>query len=274
MRPNLFQRHLTFSTLASPNWTLAQIVDCAVANGIPGIDFRGIGSQLDITHLKEFGADLSDTLQLLKQHHLQMPCLNTSVTLVTPDLSKWEAMQEELGRYAQLAERSGTRFIRLFGGAVPAGMTRDEARHLAHSHLKQAIEICQLHGCRPLLETHDSWTVSSALLEILGDIDPGEAGVLWDLEHPWRSGESPAATASGLKNRIQHVHIKDTKRVDGKSVPLLLGEGELPLGECFAALNDIHYAGWICLETEKRWHPEGPEPAISIPQFAKYMKSL
>ena len=76
-----------------------------------------------------------------------------------------------------------------------------------------------------------------------------------------------------MKNRVDHVHIKDTIRTDGKSVPMLLGEGELPLGECLKALKDVGYAGWTCLETEKRWHTDGPEPEISVPQFAEYMRS-
>jgi sugar phosphate isomerase/epimerase len=40
---------LTYSTLACPDWTLPQILDAAVAAGIAGIDFRGIGPELDIT---------------------------------------------------------------------------------------------------------------------------------------------------------------------------------------------------------------------------------
>jgi sugar phosphate isomerase/epimerase len=274
MRHPASHSRLTFSTLASPQWTLPQIVENAAASRLGGVDFRGIGQELDITQLREFGPDLAGTLELLRKHHLQMPCLNTSVTLVTPALTKWEAMQEELSRYAQLARQCGTRFIRVFGGAVPPDMPREDARRLAVSHLRQAVEICQPHGCRPLLETHDEWTVSSAVLEILGEIDPADAGMLWDLEHPWRSGESPAATAAALGPRIQHVHIKDTKRVAGKSVPMLLGEGEIPLKQCLTALAGIGYTGWICLETEKRWHAEGPEPEQSVPQFAKFMGEI
>jgi sugar phosphate isomerase/epimerase len=274
MQPNQFHRQLSFSTLACPAWTLSQIVEHAQASGINGVDFRGIGAELDITQLKEFGVDLPQTLKLLQSHGLQMPCLNSSVTLVTPALTKWEAMEEELQRYAQLAQASGTKFIRVFGGAIPAGMSREDARHLAQDHLRQAIAICKPLGCRPLLETHDAWTTSAAVLEIMHDFDTADTGVLWDLEHPWRAGESPAATAQVLKNWIMHVHIKDTIRKNGVSIPVLLGSGEIPLSASIEALNQISYAGWICLETEKRWHTEGPEPGQSIPQFAKYMRAI
>jgi sugar phosphate isomerase/epimerase len=263
---------LTFSTLASPDWTLDQIIHHAVANGITGIDFRGIGSQLDITQLPEFTTGLSDTLQLLRDRQLQMPCLNASIALVTPDESQWDAMVQEARRYAKLASQTGTRFLRVFGGAIPADMTRQAARELARQHLREIAAITTPMGCKPLLETHDAWVLGEIILDLLGDIDASAAGVLWDLEHPWRAGESPSATAEMLKGRIEHVHIKDTIRQNGKSVPKLLGEGEIPLLECLSALKQMGYRGWICLETEKRWHAEGPEPEISLPQFARFMQ--
>ncbi len=263
---------LTLSTLACPNWTLDQIIDHAAANGIAGIDFRGIGAELDITQLPAFSTELPSTLKQLRDHHLSMPCLNSSVTLVTPMATKWEAMLSEARRYAQLAEKTETKFLRVFGGAVPTGMTRADAKTLARAHLQQLIDICKPHGCKPVLETHDAWTVSAAVLELIGDFTADQTAALWDLEHPWRSGESPADTALALSDRIQHVHIKDTIRRDGKSRPVLLGEGELPLGECIGALKNIGYDGWICLETEKRWHAEGPDPEMSVPQFAGYMR--
>lgn len=263
---------LTFSTLASPDWTLPQIVKAAVDSDISGVDFRGIGSELDITRLPAFGFELSDTLELLQKHQLQMPCVNTSVTLVTPTPGKWEPMLAEAQRYAALAEKTKTKFLRIFGGSIPVGMSREDALLLARGHLQEIINICKHRGCKPLLETHDAWVLSPTILNLLEGFAAGDAGVLWDLEHPWRGGESPAETARLLGQRIEHVHIKDTVRRNGKSVPMLLGAGELPLVECKAALASIGFAGWICLETEKRWHSEGPEPEISVPQFANYMR--
>ena len=264
---------LTISTLVCPNWTLEQIIEWTAANGIGGIDFRGIGLELDITQLPAFGADLPATLKALQDHNLQMPCFNSSVVLVTPTLTKWQTMLEEARRYAALAKHNGTKFLRIFGGGIPTTMSREDARELAQEHLSELAKICNSHSLKPLLETHDSWVTSDAVFEIIGKFSAEQVGVLWDLEHPFRLGESPAATAAALRGRLDHVHIKDTIRRQGKSIPMLLGEGELPLQECLTELRKIGYSGWISLETEKRWHSEGPEPEVSVPQFARYMRS-
>jgi len=265
---------LCFSTLACPAWDLRRIVDVAAENGIEGVDFRGIGEEIDITKLPAFNAELDATLAFMRDRRVAMPCLNTSVTLVSPAPERWAAMLEECHRYAQLASRTGTRFIRCFGGAVPVGMTRDEARSMAQRHLRQLAKICRPNGCQIVLETHDAWSTSDEVLELVHEFDPADAGVLWDVEHTHRGGERATDTAEKLRRFVRHVHVKDSVRIDNKNSPRLLGEGELPLADFVAALRGIGYDGYLCLETEKRWHAEGPEPEQSIPQFATYMRKL
>ena len=45
---------LSFSTLACPEWGLRQIVEAAATHGISGVDFRGLGPEIDITRLPQF----------------------------------------------------------------------------------------------------------------------------------------------------------------------------------------------------------------------------
>ena len=267
---------LCFSTLASPDWNLQQIIDHAVSSGVQGIDFRGIGAEIDITRLAEFNEPQLDiTLARLRGAGLEMPCLNTSVTLVSPSADRWQSMLDECARYAQLAEKTNTRYLRIFGGKVPKEMTRDEARTMAQRHLRQLVKITRPSGCQVILETHDDWTTSDQVLELLHEISPEDAGVLWDMEHPYRRGEPLLDTAHRLKRFIRHAHIKDSVRGEKGYEPRLLGEGDLPLKESIQALRAIEYDGWLCLETEKRWYPElAPDPQISIPQFANFMRDL
>lgn len=265
---------LTFSTLSAPTWTLPEILEHAATNGYRGVDFRGIGDEIDITKLREFTTELDATLASFRALNISMPCLNTSVTLVSPATQRWQEMLDEAHRYAQLARRTETKLIRIFGGAVPTDIMRDEAIAMARRHIRQLIKICKPAGCRPVLETHDAWIRVDEIGELLRDFQPDEIGILWDIEHTHRAGESPQETIDGLKRFIQHVHFKDSSRVDGKNVPKLMGEGDLPLKACVAALRSMGYEGFISLETEKRWHAGAPDAEASVPQFANFMRAL
>lgn len=264
---------LCISTLACPTWTLQQIVDFCANAGVQGIDFRGIASEIDITRLPQFTTDLYQTLQLFGERNLVMPCLNLSVTLVTPDEQRWTAFLEEATRYATLAEQTHTKYLRVFGGAVPKEFTLEQARDLAIRHLRQLVKIAKPRGVTILVETHDAWSTGDEVMQIVGGFSPDEVGVLWDFEHSYRKGEPLKHTAQLLKRYIRHTHVKDYAG-DERHTPTLLGEGVLPIAECVQALKEIDYHGWYCLEAEKRWRAETPEPEITIPQFIEYMTKL
>lgn len=265
---------LGFSTLACPTWTLRQIIEAAAANGYGGVDFRGLGDEIDITNLPVFTTEIDATICFFREFGLEMPCLNTSVTLVSPSPQRWQEMLDECHRYALLAEKTGSRMLRIFGGAVPTGMTRDEALTVARRHLRQVIKICRSSGCQPIVETHDAWTCVTELMELLRESTPGEVGVLWDTEHTFRAGEAPQDTAMSLARFIVHVHVKDSILVDGRNHPCLMGEGDIPIAEFLQSLRSIGYTGYCVLETEKRWHSSAPEPEESIPQFADYLRAI
>jgi len=265
---------LTISTLTCPDWSLAQVVDACAAAGAQGVDFRGLGPEIDVTRLREFSTDLPLTLELFRGHGLEVPCYSTSVTLISPRPQRWDEMLDEAHRYATLAGRTRTPYLRIFGGAAPKGMTREESLAMARRHLRQVVKICRPHGAQPLLETHDQWSTSGAIRELLHEFDPAEAAVLWDVEHTCRAGEAPAETATSLARYVRHIHFKDSVRSNGQSTPKLVGEGDLPLADAIRAMQAIRYEGWVCLETEKRWHPDvAPAPEVSIPHFTRFMKA-
>jgi sugar phosphate isomerase/epimerase len=265
---------LAVSTLACPQWPLEQIIAVMSQNGIGGIDFRGVGAEIDVTRLTAFTANLDKTLAALRAAKLSMPCLNTSVTLLAPSSARWEAMIEECHRYAKLAAATGTTLIRVFGGSAPKELERREVLGMARRRLRQLVKVCHGRQCKPIVETHDDWCTAMEVLELLEGLHAGEAGVLWDIEHSFRRGEAPEVTPRQLGEFLAHVHIKDSVRIDGRSKPMLLGEGELPIKACVAALRGIGYGGYYSLETEKRWHADAPEPSESIPQFAAFMRAM
>src|SRR5205085_5072821 len=111
-------------------------------------------------------------------------------------------------------------------------------------HARQLIKICQVHGCQPVIETHNDWTTVEEVMPLVEGFRPEELGVLWDIEHPCRRGERPETMARGLSSFIRHVHFKDSLRQEGHSSPRLIGEGDLPVREFLSALQGIGYDQW------------------------------
>lgn len=266
---------LTISTIVCPDWPLERIVRECADNGIAGIDFRGIRETLDHTLLPAFTTNAAETNALLRSNGLAVPCMCSSVVLMQKDEGKWKAALEEFNRYLRVADAFGSDFIRIFPGRTPEAMSREDAAAMARRHARQLMKLSAEFRVQPVLETHDDWGAAAEVVKLLADCPPANFGVIWDVRHTWAAKESPAEVIQTLGERLRHVHVKDSRIVADREVPALLGEGVVNVREALEVLRDTGYSGWICLETEKRWRPDGaPEPEVSLPQFAAFVRAI
>ena len=67
------------------------------------------------------------------------------------------------------------------------------------------------------VETHDDFSASSVVAELLAMTDPDWVGAVWDSHHPYRMGEQPADVYANLGRRILLAQVKDARRVNGGS---------------------------------------------------------
>src|ERR1051326_2048482 len=94
--------------------------------------------------------------------------------------------------------------------------------------------------------------------------------MVWDRANSSAAAqEQPAEGAGLLRSAIRHVHIKDVRRDQDEWRYVLTDEGDFPLLELKATLDDLHYNRFVSFEWEKKWHPEIAEAEISLPHFAR-----
>jgi sugar phosphate isomerase/epimerase len=142
--------------------------------------------------------------------------------------------------------------------------------------LEAAIPAAERLGVAIGVETHDAFSASSVLAELLAMVESGSVGAVWDSHHPHRMGEPPAEVMARIGARTLLAQVKDARRApkrdDGWRL-VLLGEGEVPVREMLGLLTAGGYRGWISVEWEKRWHPEIEEPEVALPQHLDRLNS-
>ncbi|WP_312095941.1 sugar phosphate isomerase/epimerase family protein [Niallia sp.] len=268
---------LAFTTLGCPNWDLERVINNAVENDYDGVDFRGLLGELDIYKLPEFSSNIKETVRRFKEASLEVPCFSSSVKLVTHSQEEYETFVEELRQYAWLCKEFNTSYIRVFGGAI-GELKREKAMEIAEKNARQYLAIAEEANVKLLLETHDDWTDSRYVKELVHRISSDQFQVLWDVHHPYRTiGEEPESTWETLGERIKYTHWKDSyvKKETKRGYQLcLLGEGDIPLQEILSLLKKNGYDGYCTLEWEKKWCPELEEPEIAFKQYSKYMKNI
>lgn len=266
---------LSFSTLGCPTWSLRHIGENAARMGYDAVDFRGVGANLDVTELPEFTAGLAETRRWLADAGLAVSGVATSARGAVADPEERRKHWEEVRRNAALAAELGAGVVRVFGGAVPSGHTMESIRPCLIENLRAWGEEGAKVGVTIALETHDVWTDSVRVAEIVAETAHPRVGVLWDLANPWADhGEAPELTCSRLAPYTVSTHVKDAVRTpEGKLCYVPVGEGEVPVRDMLEGLVRAGYRGYAVLEWEKRWHPELPEPETVFPRFVERMRA-
>ena len=259
--------NLAFSTLGCPNWEIDQMLAAACASGYQGVELRFYAGSRDLlTTLPDFPGGVSAFRRRFDDAGVKICCLDSSVVLSLPetDLAAGQL-------WIDLARALGAPYVRVFGGDQPDGVSAEDWLKAAGEKLGAMGERAAEHGLRILVETHDGFCSSSLtarLLEAAGDTG---TGVIWDLFHPWRTGETPSETLAAIGRITHHVHVKDGFAQEELT---LLGEGKAPLRELLTKLHEIGYDGFLSFEWEKAWYPDLPDPEIAFPHGAQYLRGL
>lgn len=263
---------LSVTTLGWPVSTLETILgDIQAAGGFEGLDFRGLGEPLDITGLPEFNENFDQTMAKIAAAGLTVSGLSTSARLIDRKGGRSEA---EVPRYAELADRMGVKFLRVFGGARREGQDRAAWMAEGVENLKKMVDSIAGRQAIITIETHDDWCRSSDVAELLDKVDSPQAQALWDVLITQLMGkETPAETAKNLGGRIKYTHVKDGFIKDDAFGISMVGEGQVDVAGAVAELKGLGYDGWLTFEWEKRWHPEIPDASQALPHYRKVIEA-
>ena len=267
---------VAFSTLAFPDASLALAASLGRSWGYSGIELRLIDGELIDPSMP--AADRTQVKRTVTAAGLPVVAVDSSIRLTDDDPGP------ELTRFLELASDWEAPLVRVFGGALAAAPTeRQKQLRAAARVLESSVPLAGRLGVAIGVETHDAFSASSVVAELLTLVDPAAidsraVGAVWDSHHPHRMGETPAEVYANLGSRILLAQVKDARRkADGDWQLVLLGEGEVPVRDMLGRLAAGGYPHWISVEWEKRWHPEIEEPEVALPQhldlLAKWLEA-
>ena len=259
---------IAFSTLAFPEATLAEALSLGRSWGYAGVELRVIDGQLIDSSVS--AAERVRVKQAIAAARLPIVCIGSSVILTA------EGPGPELRRFLELASDWESPLVRVYGGplAEEPGARRTQIK-AATGVLQEAIPVAERLGVAVAIETHDSFSASSVVAELLAMVQSKWVGALWDAHHPHRMGERPAEVYKHIGPRVLHVHVKDARRSvahKGGWQLVPLGEGEVPVREIISLVAASGYGGYISVGWEKYWHRDIEEPQIALPQHLKVLQ--
>ncbi len=265
---------IAFSTLGCPAWDWKKILDFAAQHGFSAIELRGLQGNMDLPSNALFSADrIAQTKSDISAAKLKIGCVSSSANLYWDDPEKRAKDLSDARRFIELASALGAPYVRVFGGKAPddkAPAPDDATKKRVAAGLRELGEYAGPRKVTVILESHDHFTSSATLKDVMHLADSPHAGLLWDAHHTFAtSNEDPEYTVKQLGQWIRHTHLKDSVGEGEDRKYVLTGRGTVPIARQIKALQSIGYKGFYCFEWEKVWHPDLQDPEIAIADYAK-----
>lgn len=198
----------SFMSFSCPDLSLDAMLELAGRLGYDAIEPR-IGSG------HKHGIELETSHQertLIKDKvaagSIELCCLATSCNYSNPETR--DEMIDQTLKAIELAADVGCRKIRVFGGDIPAGISRTQAIDSLAGSLKKVAVSAEGKNVVVCLETHDAWCEPDHVVAVMNLVDSTNVAVNWDIMHPVRRcGRTIDYTFNRLQKWIRHCHIHD-----------------------------------------------------------------
>ncbi|HOX39188.1 MAG TPA: sugar phosphate isomerase/epimerase family protein [Candidatus Brocadiia bacterium] len=231
----------SFMSFSTPKLSLAEMLEAARKFGYDGIEPRLDEGHKHGIEVAATAADREKAFKMAKDTGISICCLATSLTFSDP--AKKDAMIRQCLERIDLACDVGARTLRVFGGKLAAGLTREAAIILAADSLASVADHAAEKAVTLCVETHDDWCNPSHVLAVLRRVDHPAVGANWDIMHPVRTkNASIEESFQKLRPWIKHLHIHDCDEA-GKLVPI--GEGIIDHRRAIHLLKSNNYGGFI-----------------------------
>lgn len=265
---------ISFSTLGCPAWNIDKILDFAEQYGFAAIELRGLEGNLDLPSHAAFSAqNIRKTKSAFASHGLRIACVSSSTSLHETEPSKRNHELADARRFIDLAASLESPYVRVFGNSPDSEKPvapNTKLKELVASGLRELGEYAGQRKVAVLIESHDDFTSSADLGEVLQRADSPHVGLLWDAYHTFvGSNEDPESTVRNLHRWTRHTHLKDSVGTGNDRKYVLTGRGNIPIQRQIDSLRSFGYQGFYCFEWEKVWHPDLTDPEIAIPDFAR-----
>jgi sugar phosphate isomerase/epimerase len=259
-----------FSTVACPDWLIANAARAAGEWGYDGLELRTFGSGATEFACDPFLTDPAKTRAILREHGVEPAILATGVAFDEPirppvigfAISDTERTVRAAKECVDLAAQLESPFVRVFGFELPGREKRSRAERRVAERLRLVADACRNTGVRVLVENGGSFSTADQMMELLGRVNDPLVGAEFSPAVSMCAGEDAVEGLRLLEasGRIWAVKLKD-KLENGR--PCQIGDGEMRVPETVEVLAERAFSGWVVVEWDRAWIP-GLEPAQEV----------
>lgn len=258
-----------FMTFSCPEATWEQVLTMASEYGYAAVEPR---LDSDHKHGVELSANDATRKQLQRQAAeagIQIACLALSCAYADP-ATRDQNVQDTHDRI-DLAADMGVHRLRVFGGKIPEGISREQATKDMAAALSSLADHAAQQNVVVCMETHDDWCNPNDVATLMKTVDHPNIAVNWDIMHPvTRGGATMDEAYDILQPWIRYVHIHDGRYDDQGTLHFCnIGDGDVDHAQALVRLHEEGYDGYLSGEWME-WEPA----SVHLPREREAMRRL
>jgi sugar phosphate isomerase/epimerase len=233
-----------FMTFSVPEASLEQALALAKTHGYAGIEPRAEAKHRHGVELAAPKGARQEMRKKAKEAGIAIACVATSCTYADPATAAEHTRKTH--EYIDLAGDLGAPTIRVFGGQIGGGWSRERAIDEVAKALSSVADHARERGVVVCMETHDDWCDPVHVAAVMRKVGKASVGVNWDIMHPVRAaGYQMAASYEPIKSWIRHVHFHDGAQEKDKLVLKPIGQGIVDHATAVRLLAAARYEGYL-----------------------------
>jgi sugar phosphate isomerase/epimerase len=176
---------------------------------------------------------------------IEFACLATSCRYADPE--KNDEMIKNTHLAIDLAGDIGAPRIRVFGGPLGAGLSRESAQELVAKALSSVADHAGERNVILTCEVHDDWCDPKDWVPVMQAVHHPAIAINWDIMHPVRVADYTIEESfKVLKPWIKHVHFHDGNILENGGVELKpAGEGIVDHKRAVELLQENGYTDFL-----------------------------
>jgi sugar phosphate isomerase/epimerase len=234
----------SFMSFSTPEFSLEECLDAVKEYGYDGFEPR---AQANHAHGVETDASpekRKDIKTLSAEKGVPIGCIATSLRFA--DVPNRAQTVSDAFAFIDLCGDLGVPALRIFGGPIPEGMSREAAVDAVCDVYREVLANAEQKNVALCMETHDDWCDPKDVAEVLKRLDHPMAAANWDIMHPVRTGKAGMEESFHiLKPWIRHVHVHDAGELGDKINLVPIGKGKYDHKTAVQLLRDNGYEGYI-----------------------------
>ena len=260
---------LSFTTLATPDRTLEDIVGLAHAHGIAGVDIRCSDHKGEV----DTGADdgtLRRVADAIRAAGLALPSVFCYPALPRDVDRPWDVYAAEVRESMRIGAALGAEAVRIFTPKLREGMEPEDVLARCADIFRRELDNALPGAPLMLIQNHRGHFDARQSLRLAEAVGNDRFGLAFSPDHVVLSGANDwDALLDAVLPWSRQLYVSDWSTADGATA--LPGEGDAPLRDIVRRFAAAGFAGWYTFKYERMWNPRLAAPEISLPAFMRFM---